>query len=402
MKNAGKFGLVLVGLTILVIALIDVTSDKQVDWTRTYDQRDKIPFGLYVVRQELPRILGEQGAEVTDVTATNYTYLRDFLRGKENSSLVYIVDQFYEGKEVTKELIAFAERGGEVFISSNSLPVNFLDTLGIEQHYYYPQNFDDVIDTKDRAFMLNDGRTAFYKDLEYPGLFYDLDTIGVSIIGYFEAEGREVPNFLEVKRGKGRFLLHLEPLMFTNYYFLQRRNFMYASSALKFITRQQVYWYDGHSTGQQARTPLRVLLQHAGLRQAWYILLFSLILFLLFRSKREQKAVPVIPPEPNLSREFAKTIATLYYESGHPGNLVQKKIEYFLYELRTHFQLDILKLEEEDFAQQLALKSGVALSLCEYITARVIRCKKTKISTDKELVELNKDIEEFKHNANML
>lgn len=83
MKNAGKFGLVLVGLTILVIALIDVTSDKQVDWTRTYDQRDKIPFGLYVVRQELPRILGEQGAEVTDVTATNYTYLRDFLRGRK-------------------------------------------------------------------------------------------------------------------------------------------------------------------------------------------------------------------------------------------------------------------------------------------------------------------------------
>lgn len=402
MKNSGKFGLILLGVTVLIIAFIDLASDKQVDWSKTYNQRDKIPYGLYVTREELPEILARQ-VQIEDFTSTNYDFLKTFLPEKEHSSLVYIVNGFYEGKEVTRELVNFVEKGGEVFISANDFPLYLLDTLGIKQQYHYPYNFSEVIDVEDRPFSLVDGKTAYYKDLEYPGLFCNLDTVNTHIIGYYEVEDREIPNFIEIKRGKGRFLLHLEPLMFTNYYMLKEENFIYGATVLKLLSNKEVYWFDGTFKGaMEAKTPLRVLLQNDGLRQAWYILLFGLILFLLFKSKREQRAVNLVEPEPNLSREFARTIATLYYESGNPGNLVQKKVEYFLYDIRTYFQLDILQLEDEGFARQLSLKAGVSLEECENLIRLLLRYRKVRTSTDAELVELNKRIEDFKHKANML
>ncbi|WP_437919255.1 DUF4350 domain-containing protein [Sphingobacterium sp. LRF_L2] len=401
MNNGSKFGLILLAITIVIIGFIDVTSDKKIDWTRTYNQRDKIPYGLYFVRQELSNILGDS-VVIEDFTSTHYSALRTFLKGKEDGSIVYVVDQFYEGKEVSKELLEYVERGGEVFISSNTIPYALLDTLQIRQDYYYPENFEDVVDIENRPFLLNDGKNAFYKDLEYPGLFYDLDSAAVRIIGCFEIGKKEIPDFVEVKRKKGRFLLHLEPLMFTNYYMVQKRNFIYGSASLKLLSRNKVYWYDGFSEDKKARTPLRVLLLNDGLRQSWYILLFVLLLFLLFKSKREQRAVKVLYQEPNLSKEFARTIASLYYESGNPGNLAQKKVEYFLYELRMYFQLDILKLEEVDFPKQLSSKSAVSVEQCVHLVDLLIRYRAATAATDQELVQLNNEIEEFKINANIL
>src|SRR5690606_13382417 len=402
MKNYGKFGLVLLGITILIIAFIDLASDKQIDWSKTYNQRDKIPYGLYVSREELPEIMENQ-VEIEDFTSTNYDFLKMFLSAKEQGSLVYIVNGFYEGKEVTGELLSFVERGGEVFISANNFPTYLMDTLGIRQQFHYPNNFNEVIHVEDRPFSLVDGKTAYYKDLDYPGLFCNLDTTNTRIIGYYEVEDKEIPNFIEVKRGQGRFLLHLEPLMFTNYYMLKEESFIYGAAVLKMLSNKEVYWFDGTFKGTvEAKTPLRVLLQNDGLRQAWYILLFGLILFLLFKSKREQRAVHVVEPEPNLSKEFARTIATLYYESGNPGNLIQKKVEYFLYDIRTHFQLDILQLEDEVFVKQLSLKTGVSMEECEHLIRLLLQYRKVRVSTDGELVELNKKIEDFKYKANML
>ena len=402
MKNANKFGLWIVGITVLLIAFVDLASDTRVDWHRTYDQRDKIPYGLYIAHEELPRILGED-VHMEDFQSMNYESLKKFLPGKEQSSMVFIVDNIYEGKEVALELLDFVERGGEVFLSSNSLPSELLDTLGVKQDYHYPYVINEVVDMEDRPFSLADGTTAYYKDLDYPGLFTQLDSADTRIVGSFAVQDKDIPDFIEIKRGKGRFLLHLEPLMFTNYYLLQPDNFQYAAKALKLLSRKQIYWYDAtFKNPGEAHTPLRVFLQHRGLRQAWYLLLFGLILFLLFKSKREQRAVEVVEPEPNLSKEFARTIATLYYESGNPGNLVQKKVEYFLYDLRTYFQLDILRLEEEDFARQLAGKSGVSIAECTALIQLLLRYRKVQAASDSDLLALHREIEEFKHKANML
>lgn len=400
MSATNRFAIILLGLTILVIALIDVAGDKPIDWRKTYDQRDKIPYGLYITHQKIRDFLG-QGTRVNEFTETDYQSVDTLLEGKNSGTVVYIQDRFDHGKQVVDELYRFVQSGGEVFISTNSLAKALLDTLGIAQSYYYPAELGAVVQ-RERVFSLADGQQANYADLMYPGVFWDLDSAQVTILGYFEAEGKKVPNFISVEIGRGRFILHLEPLMFANYFMLKKDNFNYALAAMNFISSSNIYWYDSNfKTSHRSQSPLRVFLENAGLRQGWYLLLFGLILFLLFKSKREQCAVPVVEPEPNLSKEFARTIATLYYENGSPTNLVAKKIEYFLFDLRVQFQLDIMQFQEDDFPMQLALRTGVEQQDAEHIVAILKSNRYASHSTDLELVMVNREIEEFKRKANI-
>lgn len=159
MRNSTRFGLILLGLTLLVITLIDVTRDRQVDWTRTYNQYDKIPYGLFVTRSELPTILDKR--PISNFTNTSYPFIKTFLKGKEASSVVYVVDRFTEGKEVVDELLNYVGRGGEVFISSNVIPYRLLDTLGVKQDYYYEQDPSVLLDFEDRPFSLSNGKKGF-------------------------------------------------------------------------------------------------------------------------------------------------------------------------------------------------------------------------------------------------
>ncbi len=400
MRNTNKFAIILLGLTILVIALIDVMGDKPIDWRKTYNQRDKIPYGLFITHQKLPTFL-KRGTTMSDFTSTNYQVIDSLLQGKTSGTVVYIEDRLYEGKQTIDKLYEFAESGGEVFISTNEISKPLLDTLGIKQSYYYPSDISTTLQNE-RSFSLADGRKASYNDLHYPGVFWDLDSAQVTILGYFEAEGKKIPNFIRVEVGKGRFILHLEPVMFTNYFMLKRDNFNYGLTALKFISSNNLYWYDGNfKTAHRSGSPLRVLLENAGLREGWYLILFGLLLFLLFKSKREQRAVAVVEPEPNLSKEFARTIATLYYENGNPKNLISKKIEYFLFDLRMQFQMDIMQLEEDDFPRQLSVRTGIDEQYAQYIVSMLKRFRNAGDSTDQELMMVNKEIEEFKRKANI-
>lgn len=58
MKSTGKFGIIVLLIALVLIAIIDATSRKPIDWRKSFDQRDKIPYGLYVLHQELGNILG--------------------------------------------------------------------------------------------------------------------------------------------------------------------------------------------------------------------------------------------------------------------------------------------------------------------------------------------------------
>src|SRR5690606_8833255 len=125
------------------------------------------------------------------------------------------------------------------------------------------------------------------------------------------------------------------------------------------------------------------------------------ILFLIFKSKREQRAVEVIMPEPNLSKDFARTISTLYYENGNPGNLIAMKIEYFLYDLRRQFQVDILHIDDAEFPRQLSLKAGIGNQEAQKLVTLIMKYRHASASTDRELLIVNNEIEEFKRKANM-
>ncbi|OOG17632.1 hypothetical protein BWD42_15750 [Sphingobacterium sp. CZ-UAM] len=397
MKGSVKFGLILLGVVLLLIGIIDMTSKKPIIWDRTFDAKDKNPFGAYVVRNELKHIIDQHNE---DIKRPLYQYL-DSMKGRDKNLLFY-TSYFSLGEAAENKLLDYVSRGGKAMIIAEAIDHYLLDSLDIKVFDFY--GYKKGVDIKNhlRVKLTNDNSKIHYAKSDLSTVFIKLPK-NVTILGGISYQDYLLPNFVEVQIGKGKLYLHLTPDLFGNYYLLNSASqYAYAAKSLSYLNDKPIAWYDFKANTAQYSTPLRVLLTNAGLRQAWYVLLGGLVLLLVFKSKREQRAVEIAKPEPNLSKEFCETIATLYYENGTPGNMVDKKIDYFLHDIRSRFHMDTLALREEGFSEELAERSGVSLAETQQLIRLIIRMQGIQQNKVAGLKQVNETIEDFKHKAKMI
>ncbi|MCA5005866.1 DUF4350 domain-containing protein [Sphingobacterium bovistauri] len=401
MSKGTWFGVALIVIVFMGIVLIDAGAKRPIDWRESYLFKEKIPFGTYVFREELPNILSKD-RKYTDTGDSYYElfYTEDSL-AQVNSALIDIYEyhDFYE--EQTDALLHYVERGGEVFLSGKSFPDNFLDTLGLYFELLDYAKFRPLPNSVYYTLGRDTSRLYLDKVASFP-VFSKLNPETTTILGHLNSRGRALPNFVKVSYGKGALYLHMVPAVFGNYYMLQENSYKYASKVINVINSKDVWLYDYGYNWEQPRTPLRVILNKQGFAQAWYLLLIGLVLLMLFKSKREQRAVPVIKPEPNKSKEFAQTIGNLYYENGSPGNIIQKKIEYFLFDIRNNYQVDTLKLDDDRLIKQLSSKSGVNMEEIKQLLGMVELYRNKREASIHDVKIINQKIEEFKQKANLI
>lgn len=397
MKGSVKFGLILFAVVLVLIALIDATSKKPIIWDRTFDAKDKNPFGAYVLRQELKHIIDQKN---TTIERPLYEYLDS--AKKTDANLFFYTSYFSMGEAAEDKLLDYVNRGGKAMIVAEAIDRYILDSLGVETDSFYGYKKGVNIKNQVRVRLMNDNNKIHYGKSELGEVFKKLPK-NATILGAITYKEFALPNFVAIQFGKGTIYLHLTPDLFGNYYLLNSASqYAYVAKSLSYLDDKPIAWYDFKANMDQYRTPLRVLLLNDGLRQAWYILLAGLVFLLVFRSRREQRAVAVVAPEPNLSKDFCETIATLYYENGVPGNMVAKKIDYFLHSLRNRFHLDTLALRENDFSEELAERSGVSLVETQSLIKLIVRMHDAKQHDLVDLKLINDTIEEFKHKAKMI
>lgn len=401
MKGSLKFGLIVFVILMVVIAIVDLTSKKPIIWDRTYDINDKNPFGLYVTRQELPRMLGAN-TKVVDIKEDIFTELdKQKLTGNSTDQYLFIDRDFDYGNPINDKLFKLVNQGAKVFIAAENIDIHLLDTLKLDYAYFYGYKHNTDIEGEIKVELTQDHLAIPFNKSNLDYSFTKLPA-NAKILGGLRYKDHLLPNFVEVKIGKGSFFIHLQPELFANYYLLNRQNqYQYVARAFSYFDKTTVKWYDFTAKKAESQTPLRVLLAHQGLRQAWYILLVSLILFLVFKSRREQRAVKTVLPEPNLSKQFCETIGTLYYENGSPENMVHKKVDYFLHDIRKKYHVDTLTINEEEFVDDLAGRSGLDKDFVMSVVRLVIHTQKRQHFTEKDLRNINNKIEEFKLKAKM-
>lgn len=144
----------------------------------------------------------------------------------------------------------------------------------------------------------------------------------------------------------------------------------------------------------EASTPLRFILTNEPLRWAYYITVVSILIFMVFELKRRQRIIPVIKPLTNSTLDFVSTIGNLYLQSGDHKNMAEKKIQFFMDQLRTKYLLNTSVLDES-FTKTLSKKTGRnELETSDLInTINTVRSRK-EISAG-ELTDLNKKMEKF-------
>ena len=130
------------------------------------------------------------------------------------------------------------------------------------------------------------------------------------------------------------------------------------------------------------------------LRITWRLMLLGLLLYLIFKGKREQRIIPIIKKPENTTVEFAQSISSLYFQEGDSVDLVRKKITYFLDHIRNTYNIDTQEINSS-FIEKLYNKSGKDKELIAKIVHLIIDFEKNQQADEQALINLDKWIQTF-------
>ena len=386
-KTIKIYGIILAAVLVL-FTFLELGKKEVVSWNKNYDIKEKSPFGLYVFSKEAPALFQNK---IEKVNVSPYEYYQQ-KRGKHNILLI----QPELDKESWKKILKQTEEGADVLVFSETLdylPIS--DSLDISTYRI------DFEETGEKV-------TLYFTDtkLESDSIVVDklpndlaIDSIrnGSQVLGYAASNGVMAgANFIKVKRGKGNFYFHTEPLVLTNYYLLQKENVSYITDLLSYLPDNvPTVWFVKKDTAGVSQSEMRFILSNPPLKYAWWLFLAGIVLFIFFNAKRRQRIIPIIPPKQNKSVEFVKSIGNLYLNEGDSRDMMAKKAQYFLHRVRMELLIDTQNLDEE-FINKLHLKTGKSI---EKITKAVDFIKKSQqsqfIISNRDLIKMNRILDEI-------
>jgi len=148
--------------------------------------------------------------------------------------------------------------------------------------------------------------------------------------------------------------------LFTNYSLLTTDGADYAAKALSYLPAGTTTYWDHYQNNDihEDKSPLRVIFAHDSLRWAYYLILLTALLYIVYEVKRRQRIIPVIEPLKNNTLDFVTVVGQVYYERHDNSNIAHKKITYLLEHWRTRYYLKTSNLDKE-FTESLEKKNGL-------------------------------------------
>jgi hypothetical protein len=378
------FSIATLALIIYVVAMYNKPSP--INWQPTMYYNDKVPFGTYILYRQLPQLF--PGAKVVN---TNQT-LADQFNNKSitNSNYFILAKTINLNKYDYAAMVNYIKAGNSVFMSAFKWDGELADTLDIQTGSEYEKKDIGINFTNPKLKQPNNYNYNRYINIQY---FSSFDTAHAIVLGKNEL-GHS--NLLRFKYGKGSLYLCANPELFTNFGLLNNHGADYAAKALSYLPPQPNIYWDQFQNGDIAedQSPMRVFFSNASLQWAYYISLFSLVIFVLYEMKRRQRIIPVIEPLQNSTVEFANVVGQVYYEQRNNMNIAHKKVIYFLEHLRTQYYLKTNPLDAE-FIERLSQKTGIAHSFAQELINHINYVSNQTHVNDHELIVLNQLIEQF-------
>ncbi len=380
-------------LLILGIVYIESSKEKDINWYPSYASKHKIPYGTYIFRKELPAFFYKG---VQDVYKPPYVFLQD---STKKGTYLFIDGAINFSKTEFYELLNFTKRGNEVFIATSAA---FIDTLGIKSEKAYSTTFNENVFVKLVNKQFKDKEYSFDREFS-KAVFSKIDTANTTILGQLVIRNKKdsiiskKPNFIKVKHGKGNLYIHLFPEAFTNYGILLNDTNQYTASVISYLSDDKtIFWDAYYKTGKSSiGSPMHYVLNNKSLKWAYYITLIGVLFFIVFKGKRNQRSIPIITPLKNQTLAFTRTIANMYYEKSDHKNIAAHKIDYFLEFIRNKYRISTLEINTE-FYQKLAQRSGNTQENIENLFKVINNIQQKEQITKEELLQLNKNIEDFK------
>lgn len=379
-------------IVIGVFVAIKLLRPKEHNWNISLAHDAKDPYGTYALNKLLPSLF--QNQKIKNSYKTLYE-LKDSLGEKEN--IIIFTTHFEAGKEDVDFLLSHVTSGGHAFISANNFYGRLADTLALstQDNFFGHDNFFEKKDTTALHFsnpLLDSTQRFRYTQDNIHSYFSKLDSATATVIA---KNDMGQPVTVKVPLGKGHLILNCTPLVFTNIYLLSSNNYRFASGNLAYLPDKNTYWTEFYHLGRmEASTPLRFILTNEPLSWAYYILIFSILLFMIFEAKRKQRIIPVMKPLSNTTLEFVTTIGNLYYQRSDHKNIAEKKIQFFFDQIRNHHHLNTNN-RDESFVNSLAGKSGSTEESVRKLLKSIDRIMSVTEVSQEDLIRLSNDLEKF-------
>lgn len=377
-----------IGCLFLIIYLVaQYNRPEAINWDRSLKQTDKIPYGTYVLYDQLNQIY--PGA---DISKTNKSATEVFADTATKAGNYLIIAKSVKlNKADFKALIKYIKAGNSVFIAALDWKGFVADTLKLDPDNEFNRNNPGLNFTNPGLHQADD---YIFDNNISNDFFKKFDTLKAVILGKNEFGHA---TYLKYPYGTGNLYLFANPLTLTNYSILTTPGGTgYGATALSYLPKaKHVYWdqYQNHDLVADD-SQLRVLFAYPALQWAYYVALLSLLLFVIYEVKRRQRVIPVIEPLKNSTLEFVSVVGRVYYEQRNNATISFKKITYLSEHLRTVFNLKPGSYEQ-DFVPTLLNKTGIDGQLASELSNHInYLLPRTQVS-DPELILLNQLIEKF-------
>ncbi|MFV0467662.1 MAG: DUF4350 domain-containing protein [Dysgonomonas sp.] len=382
MKNKKTIIYIILVTLVFVGLLYLVKKNKPVDWSPTFVNIQKNPYDTYIPYHLLKDVFPT--GKVRSTRLLPYNELQDMIYIEDDDSVSYNIDSASVYVFINKEfelqnldldyLLDFVYFGGNVFISAEKFGQNLTDSLSLTMNNGLSPWMLSQRDTIKTNHYLTDvkDKTYQFSSIMFNSYFVQLpDSLyNCRILGY--AGNKENVTFVEMEYGDGKFYLNTNPVAFTNVTMLDSAQYDYAFRCLSYLPRNSsVIWDESQKEypfDYGKDTPFQVILRYPPLKMAFIVTLIGFALFMLFRSKRSQRIIPVVKPPANTSVEFLDTISNLYYINKDYRSIAEYRYNFFLDTVRKKYYLKTERIDD-DFVKSLSLKSRVDLATVEQLFA---------------------------------
>ncbi|MEM7571406.1 MAG: DUF4350 domain-containing protein [Bacteroidota bacterium] len=338
-------------------------------WRESYRYQYKEPYDLYALHELLAA--RPAGLEVINDSLQTIADLEP----DGNDNYIYVGRSMFLDEDDVTALLKFVGVGNNAFLFLEAIPEDLqyhlfssdcFYSLGAQQLYNDPAAYrlrDSVDFNLSESSLLPDGlRTCHiykykasrrnWRSFNYQALCDE--AYGTESLGYIDPGGT---NFVRHAYGKGEIFVHIEPILFTNYYLVDSSRYRYAEGVLSYANPGTFYWDEysrSYRPPPRQRDPyapdggrqllggnhtLSYILEQPALSFAWYLLLFGLLLFLLFRAKRTQRIIPIKHPKENASLQYVDTIARLSLQNANHAQLARRELKVLRHFLQERFQI---------------------------------------------------------------
>ncbi|WP_343486766.1 DUF4350 domain-containing protein [Allomuricauda sp. d1] len=403
MDKKSKIILGIFCIAVVAIIVTEIVRPKPINWRPSYTATDKIPFGCFVLYSELGNLFQNHDIKTVEESVYDMMTKRDSL---EKSNYLLINNYIYFDDQESFQLLDYVGQGNTVFIATNQLHGILADTLNVYTSADYGIREDTL--SLDLTHPKFSNASFEYARGMNKWRFTSVDTANTTILGHVNYvwedplaqkpdEKRRYPNFIKTTFGKGTFYLSAAPEAFSNYYML-RGNDAYVEHAFSYLQNKPYLYWDGYKKSGRAviDSPMRFVLNQAALKWTYYLTMVGLLLFVIFRARREQRIIPIIEPLKNSSVEFAQTVGALYHQNKDFTDIVNKKLNYFFEYLRSRHYVDTNQPIEK-LIPELAAKSGKSVEETKNLMEYIHHLKNKSVHSETESIELSKKIYKFKH-----